>query len=696
MIKLLTSSFFAGFWTLYLMIIVYPCTVLGHTGLADIDVVGNYDNSIGSSNSASQGAINAQIIENRPLLRPGEMLEYVPGMLVTQHSGDGKANQYFLRGFNLDHGSDFATSINGVPINMPTNAHGQGYSDLNFLIPELVQRIDYRKGPYFAQDGDFASAGSADFHYKVKLDKDFAQFTIGPRGYQRAVGAASHELSNGMNYVVGLERMNNNGPWSTPEGLRRTNGVFMISDGSRANGWTVSLMSYQAHWTATDQVPQSLITNGTNNGQPFGRFDSLDSSDGGKTDRTSLSLDWRQSNGNVFDKVVAYVINYDLSLFSNFTYYTNDSVNGDQFMQKEGRGVYGLKSSRQWVIDGDIEWVNTLGLQTRSDVINVDLANTQSRTINSWIRQDKVRQNLTGLFGETQAHWTQWLRTNFGLRYDQYNTSVNSLLQGQNSGSASTGLWSPKFSLIIGPWNETEYFINAGKGFHSNDARGTTAKVDPSDSTKSVASVTGLAASRGYELGVKTEAIKGLQTSFTLWRVDFDAELVYKGDAGGTESGRSSKRFGVEWNNRWTPSSKWVLDADLAWTKPRFSTDDGSGMFIPNAVEKVALIAATLKDVDKWSLTTQLRHIGSAALVEDNSVRSNSSTLINFKARRNFENNQSVHIDLLNAFNRKFYDISYYAANQLRTTQNGTLIADPLQVHPGEPRSVRLTYAVKY
>ena len=243
MIKLLTSSFFAGFWTLYLMIIVYPCTVLGHTGLADIDVVGNYDNSIGSSNSASQGAINAQIIENRPLLRPGEMLEYVPGMVVTQHSGDGKANQYFLRGFNLDHGSDFATSINGVPINMPTNAHGQGYSDLNFLIPELVQRIDYRKGPYFAQDGDFASAGSADFHYKVKLDKDFAQFTIGPRGYQRAVGAASHELSNGMNYVVGLERMNNNGPWSTPEGLRRTNGVFMISDGSRANGWTVSLMS---------------------------------------------------------------------------------------------------------------------------------------------------------------------------------------------------------------------------------------------------------------------------------------------------------------------------------------------------------------------------------------------------------------------------------------------------------------------
>lgn len=683
-------------WRLYLIALAYPCAALGHGGLTDIEVVGNYDNSIGSSDSASQGVVNSQIIENRPLLRPGEMLEYVPGMVVTQHSGDGKANQYFLRGFNLDHGSDFATSINGMPINMPTNAHGQGYSDLNFLIPELVQRIDYRKGPYYAQDGDFSSAGSADFHYKTKLDKDFSQFTLGQRGYQRFVGAASHELNNGMNYVAGLERMNNNGPWTMPEGLRRTNGLFMLSDGSKANGWTASLMGYQAHWTSTDQVPQSLITSGQNNGQPFGRFDSLDTTDGGKTGRSSLSIDWRQSHGNVSDKFIVYAINYDLNLFSNFTYFTNDQVNGDQFMQKEHRNVYGLKSSRQWVVNGEVEWINTLGVQTRSDLINLDLANTQSRSVSSWIRQDKVKQNLTGIFGESQAHWMHWLRTNFGLRYDQYITNVNSQLQSLNSGAATAGLWSPKFSLILGPWNKTEYFFNAGKGFHSNDARGTTAKVDPTDSTKSVTSVPGLVSSRGYEMGLKTEAIEGLQSSITLWRLDFDAELVYVGDSGSTESGRSSKRLGIEWNNRWTPNKRWVVDADLAWTKPRYSTDDGSGTYIPNAVEKVALLATTIKDIGKWSLTAQLRYIGSAALVEDNSVKSSSSSIINFKARRSFEKNQSVHVDLLNAFDRKFNDISYYAANQLRTTQNGTLITDPLQVHPGEPRSVRLTYAVKY
>jgi outer membrane cobalamin receptor len=685
-------------WCLSLLLSLFtqPCVSWAHTNPTDVEIVGNYDNSLGSSHASSQGVINSQIIENRPLLRPGEMLEYVPGMVVTQHSGDGKANQYFLRGFNLDHGSDFATSINGMPINMPTNAHGHGYSDLNFLIPELVQRIDYRKGPYYAQDGDFSSAGSGDFHYKTRLDKDFTQITLGQRGYQRFVGAVSHELSNGINYVVGLERMNNNGPWSTPEGLRRTNGVFLLSDGSKANGWTASLMSYQARWTSTDQVPQSLINSGLNNGQPFGRFDSLDSSDGGKTDRSSLSLDWRQSHGNVSDKVMVYAINYDLNLFSNFTYFTNDPVNGDQFMQKEHRNVYGIKSSRQWVIDGNVEWINTLGVQSRSDLINVALANTQSRSVSSWIRQDNVRQNLTGVFSEALANWRPWLRTNFGLRYDQYSTHVDSVLQNQNSGAATSGLWSPKFSLILGPWDKTEYFFNAGKGFHSNDARGTTAKVDPNDSTKTVASVPGLVSSKGYEVGIKTEAVQGLQSSLSLWHLDFDAELVYVGDAGGTESGRSSRRTGIEWNNRWMPSPKLVLDADFALTKPRFSKDEGSGTRIPNAIEKVALLAATVKDIGKWNLTAQIRYIGPAALVENNSVRSNSSSIVNLKARRKLENSNEVYVDVFNLFNRKFNDISYFAAETLRTTRNGPLISDQMQVHPGEPRSIRVTYAVKY
>ena len=318
-------------------------TAAAHEAMPMVEVVAHYDNSIGSSNAASQGTITSALLDNRPLLRPGDMLEYVPGMVVTQHSGDGKANQYYLRGFNLDHGTDFATSLNGMPINMPTHAHGHGYTDLNFLIPELVQRVDYRKGPYFAQDGDFASAGAADFHYKTKLDKDFSQLTLGQRGYSRAVGAASHELAKGMDYLAAMELMHNDGPWTVPEHLQRRNGVFMLSEGSRANGWTASAMHYSARWNATDQIPLSMLQSGQ-----LGRFDSLDPSDGAHTQRSSLSLDWRRTQDGMLDKVVLYAIRSDLSLFSNFSYYSSNPATGDQFMQQEARQVYGLKATRQW------------------------------------------------------------------------------------------------------------------------------------------------------------------------------------------------------------------------------------------------------------------------------------------------------------------------------------------------------------
>ncbi len=647
-----------------------------------IEVVAHYDNSIGSSNAASQGVINAALLENRPLLRPGEMLEYVPGMVVTQHSGDGKANQYFLRGFNLDHGTDFATSLNGMPINMPTHAHGHGYSDLNFLIPELVQRVDYRKGPYFAQDGDFASAGAADFQYRTRLDKDFTQFTLGQRGYERAVGAVSRELSNGMHYLAAMELMHNDGPWSVPERLNRRNGVFMLSEGSRANGWTASAMHYSARWNATDQIPFSMVESGQ-----LGRFDSLDPSDGAHTQRTSASLDWRQTNDTVSDKVLLYTIRSNLSLFSNFSYYTNNNTEGDQFMQQEQRQVYGLKASRQWAIDGTTRWLNTLGVQTRSDVMDVDLANTQNRRINSWIRRDHVNQNLSGVFGEAQAQWTPWLRTTLGLRADQYTTHVKPI-HGDGA-NASAQRWSPKFSVVLGPWRNTEYFFNVGQGFHSNDARGTTDASQPTPA---------LVGSKGYELGVKTEALAGLQSSLTLWWLHFDSELVYVGDAGATKAGAASRRAGLEFSNRWMPNRRWTIDADLAWTRPRYDNTEAGQSHIPNAVEKVALLAMTVKDVHSWNLTAQLRHIGSAPLIEDNSVRSASSTTVNLKARRQLDAHNALHLDVFNAFNQGYNDIAYLGRDLKPYASPNPLVLNgkQMQVHPGEPRTLRVTYTHQY
>ena len=248
-----------------------------------VTITGHYDNRVGSSDAASQGSIGAALLKSRPALRPGELLEFVPGIIVTQHSGDGKANQYFLRGFNLDHGTDFATSVDGVPVNMPSHAHGQGYSDLNFLIPELVQRIEYRKGPYFANTGDFGSAGAADIVYQRRFDAPFAQLSLGENGYRRGVFGASTELASGATLLGALELMRNDGPWTVPEDLKKLNLVLGYAAGSAAQGYSLRLMSYHAKWTATDQVPENLVTAGSYDGRPFGRFDSLDPTTGGDT-----------------------------------------------------------------------------------------------------------------------------------------------------------------------------------------------------------------------------------------------------------------------------------------------------------------------------------------------------------------------------------------------------------------------------
>ena len=299
-----------------------------------VEITGrHYDNAVGSSDAASQGVIRADLLKSRPALRPGEVLEFVPGLIVTQHSGDGKANQYFLRGFNLDHGTDFATSVNGLPVNLPSHGHGQGYSDLNFLMPELVDRIAYRKGPYFAQNGDFSSAGSADIVYRTRLDAPLAAVTLGQNGFRRGVAGASVDLATGLTLLGALELQAHDGPWTVAENLRKTNAVLTLSGGTAALGWSTSLMAYDARWTSTDQIPQRLIDAGSYQGQPFGRFDSLDASDGGDTRRNSLSGEWHRRTATGTTKLSAYAIDYRFSLFSNFTYALERPAAGDQFAQ---------------------------------------------------------------------------------------------------------------------------------------------------------------------------------------------------------------------------------------------------------------------------------------------------------------------------------------------------------------------------
>jgi hydrogenase/urease accessory protein HupE len=657
--------------------------------LETVEVLGNYDNAVGTSDAASAGRINSSLLDTRPPLRPAEILEYVPGVIVTQHSGDGKANQYFLRGFNLDHGTDFATSVDGVPVNLPTHAHGHGYTDLNFLIPELVDTIDYWKGPYRAAGGDFSSAGSASIRLRNRLPGQIGVLTIGERGYRRAFGGYSRSAEDGRNLLIGLEAQAYDGPWAIPQDHRRMNGLLRLSEGTDRDGWSGTLMAYDARWTATDQVAQRAVDSGQ-----IGRFGSLDPTTGGRSSRYSASADWRRQVDDGSIRASAYAMRYSLNLFSNFTYFLDPPDLGDQFEQQDRRNVVGLNLSRLWTGNfGSRPMTNEIGLQVRQDRIEVGLFDTTARRRTATTRDDDVRQTSYAVYGENSIQWQSWLRSVAGLRADYYRFRVDADRQ-ENSGVAHSSLVSPKLSLIAGPWAKTETFLNWGRGFHSNDARGTVTRFDPKCLRMSpldqcaVDPVPGLVRSTGYEVGVRTEALRGLQSSLSLWKLDIGSELVFVGDAGTTEPNRPSRRHGIEFSNRYIPAPWLLIDLDLAWSRSRFADDDPAGNAIPGAVSRVGSLALTVRDVGPWSGTLALRHLGPRPLVEDRSVTARAFTLASARVGYRFNRNLETFVDVFNLFDRKADDIEYYYESQLRN--EGAAVADR-HFHPVEPRTVRLS-----
>jgi hypothetical protein len=639
-----------------------------------VSVLGHYDNAVGTSDAASQGTVTAELIANRPALRTGELLEFVPGMIVTQHSGDGKANQYFLRGFNLDHGTDFATYVDAMPVNMRSNAHGQGYSDLNFLIPELVQRIDYKKGSYFADEGDFSSAGAAHIRLADSLPQGVASLTLGSYGYQRAVLADSLDAAGGK-LLYGLEVGRNNGPWQTPEKVRKYSGALRYSTGDAQQGYSVTAMAYRNRWNATDQVPLRAVQEGL-----IDRYGNLDPTDGGDTARTSLAWSMHSRADDRITEAAAYVVHSSLDLYSDFTYLLNDPVNGDQFKQSERRTMAGFNASQTWLSQlAGVDMRNKIGVQTRYDHISpLGLYATVARRPIATVREDRVKEASAGLYVENTSYWLPTLRSIAGLRYDAYRFGVNGL--GVDAHKAS-----PKLSLIFGPWQKTEYFINYGAGFHSNDARG----VVPSRQPDGRAPATPLVGTRGAELGARSELLPGLQSSVSLWALDIDSELVFAGDSGQTEASRPSRRTGVEWSNHYIAAPWLLFDLDLSASRARYRQSDPVGNFVPEALDRVASFGVTVKDIGRWYGGFELRYFGPRPLIEDNSVRSAATTLAYGRVGYNIDRRTRLTLDGFNLFNRRASDIDYYYPSRLAGEPAEGV--DDVHFHPVEPRTLRLT-----
>ena len=625
----------------------------------EIIVYGRAEHHIGAATSASEGVVGYADYHLPPLLRVGELVEAVPGMIATQHSGTGKANQYFLRGFNLDHGTDFAAHLDGVPINMRSHGHGQGYLDLNFIIPELVQTAVYRKGVHHAEKGDFSSAGSVDFSYYERLPEAFLQGSLGEHGYVRGIAAGSADLADGV-LTGAIDKTLYDGPWLLDEDLDQSK--FFLGYGFdvgliRAR---IDLHGYTGRWNATDQIPRRAVRD-----DRVQRTGFIDPDLGGDTRRIGVVARLEGDRWHA----AAYRINYDFSLFSNFTYLLDDPVQGDEFEQRDDRSISGL-----WIQGERQAWLGSLPVllhwgvdARRDDVDEVGLYGTAARARTHVRRRDRVEENSAGVHGELGVHATERIRAVLGLRVDRYDWHV-AALDGTQHGHGSDSLASPKASLAYRILDGLEAYANWGRGFHSNDVR---------------VGVDVLAPSAGGEVGLRFEPHPAFNASLVAFRLDLDSELVYVGDAGVTEPSGASTRRGVEVAGFWQAQDWLTLNGAFTHSDAELDTGDA----VVGSVGVTGSVGANALLGQSFHVSVNARFLGEAPLTEDGSVRSDPSWLAHFGVGWHYRRFDFA-LDVFNLFDTSGDDIAYYYRSRL-PGEPATGVQDT-HFHPLEPRTVRL------
>jgi outer membrane receptor protein involved in Fe transport len=658
----------------------------GDTGVLEpIQVVGRRLNLVGEAISASEGRVGPAEIAARPLTRSGDLLEFVPGLVATQHSGSGKANQYFLRGFNLDHGTDFATSVDAMPVNMRTHGHGQGWTDLNFLIAETVAELSYRKGTYYADVGDFSSAGAARFELADRVARGSIEASLGEYGYQRGVLVHSMALGAGdLLYATELQTFD--GPWADiDEDVEKVNLLLRYSADLGAGRGHAMVMGYDNRWSSPDQIPQRAVDAGL-----ISEFGAIDTTVGGAASRHSLSAGWRGSAfGGEFQGDV-YAIDSELDLYSNFTYLLDDAAGGDQFEQVDDRRLYGLAISQQWQ-GARSRW--RVGLEGRHDDIGeVGLYRTGARIRQSTVRRDAVRETSIGVFAAHEFRINDTLRSYLGWRHDHYDFEVDAQSLAANSGTADDGATSLKASLVYAPTDALELYASFGQGFHSNDARGTTIRFDPV-SGAAVDAVDPLVASDGAEIGARLFFNDRLQASLATWSLRLDSELLFVGDAGNTEASRPSAREGLELGMYWIGSDYLSAELEASYTRSRFRDAAAAGREIPGAIPLVLGAGVSLRSESGWMANAHLRHFGAYPLIEDGGVKSDGSTLVNVRVGRE-GSRWAMYLDALNVFDSRDHDVDYFYASRLAGEPAEGV--EDLHFHIFQPRSLRLSLRLSF
>ncbi|THD77366.1 MAG: TonB-dependent receptor [Phenylobacterium sp.] len=706
--------------------------------LGEVVVTASRTDLLGKAESASQGSITHAEVELRPIFRIGQLYETVPGLVVTIHSGEGKANQYLLRGFNLDHGTDFASFVDSMPVNRPTNAHGQGYSDQNFLLPQIVGGLDFTKGPYYAALGDFAAVGST--HVRLLDDlQDQASLSVGTLRDQEAFLGGTYHFDADNRVWGALDLSHLDGPWSPAEDFRKVDAAARFSHGNDADGYSLTAMAYSSAGGLLTDQPLRAIEGGL-----IDRFGTLDPTDRSRSERYSLSGHYGVSGERWDASVNAYAIHSTMTLWNDFTHFLFDDINGDQEQQDESRTSFGGDAAftRRATLMG-VETDTTVGLQDRYDSLFIDRRHTLRRTaldycdlaqpgmpaagglpapadahatdqatafaaVGGACNADRVKLNDLGLYVENTTYWTDWLRTVVGLREEAYWASDHSLTTGFQ-GSASQTLLQPKASLVLGPWFGTELYVSAGRGFHSDDVRGVFGTV-PLEGLPGVAGRTPfLSPATGEEVGLRTDIIPKVQVQVAVFQEDFNSEQTYDADQGEDSASAPSRRQGVELSAQYHPFAWLEFNTDLAVSRARYRASAQTlasfgldGPFIANAPTFIGSFGVLVDKLGPWFGGLQWRDLGPYPISDgDEFPRDKGYSEINLDVGYKLNPALKVQLSVYNLLDSHADAAAYFYQSRATPTETPPACdaAQPtgcFQVHPLEPRSARLTVTANF
>ncbi len=694
-------------------------TVGATTAAETITVVASRKNLIGKAMTASQGTVTGRELRLRPVYRVGQLLEAVPGLVVTVHSGEGKANQYLIRGFNLDHGTDIANFIDDMPVNRPTNTHGQGYSDLNFFMAPLFGSIDYTKGPFFASVGDFGAVVSTHVRLLDDLPTQIVA-SAGTLGDENVFAGGTYHFQDGTRLIGAANIGHVDGDAKPPQNYRKITATIRLSHGGDDDGWSLTSMYYKGQGRNSTDQPLRAIRGGL-----ISDFGTLDPADGSKSDRWSVSGHYGVTGDRWKFWSSLYVIRSTMVLWNNFTHLLDDPINGDQEQQDETRTTAGgLAAFTHYDTVLGINTQTTIGFQDRYDTEYIDRRHTRDRVVLDYCNDGKgnysvgafactanaVTLNDAAPYVENTTHWLPWLRTTVGVRQDFQSATDRSVLSSYLfKGKVSQSLSQPKGSVAIGPWQDTEIYYSAGRGFHSDDVRGVLQSVPIEGTQLSAGRAPLLAETFGQEIGLRNASFHNLQLQAAIFRQDFSSEQQYDQDAGQDAPTAPSRREGVEFSGQYRPFPWMEVNGDVAFAHARYFKNAAElasfygiagGTYIALAPNFTGSFGVLVDNLGNWFGGIAERMLGSYPLTDGpSSPRAKGYSETNLDIGYKLTPKIKLQLSIFNLFNSRAYSAEYYYPTditQAEVAKYGTSGVSDYQVHLLEPLSARFTLTTQF